>query len=155
LATRSRPLRLLKAERELLKEVLGEFVTRPGPERGVKTAQSILDKIELAELVKPKKESPPGLGWENAATAMRSVLGPALATPPNPDDTWRMKMSGRIKSLGLTFEDCRMIAAVLSRRGWKTYSFEKAIWEADRLLAEAGAPTVPQPKRSGPLGVDD
>lgn len=161
MATTSK-LGLVKAERELLKKVLKELCEDTlreitfwsKPERNA--AQSILDKIDRHELVKPKEDAP-GLGWENAARAMRFVLGPALATPPNPDPAWRGKMSGRIKSLGLTVADCQKIARVLSQRGWRSYSFEKAIWEADRLLAEHDIPNsgMKIPKTGTPVEVDD
>ncbi len=67
---------------------------------------------------------------------MKGVLGNRLAVPPNPDVGWVVKMSNRIRDLGLTSENCAAIARVLEgRRG--IHSFERTIWDADKLLAES------------------
>lgn len=101
-----------------------------------KARDSILDKMDKVELVGGGKQ-PAGIGWQAAADAMREVLGNRLALPPSPDTVWMIRMSTRIRSLGLSVQDCKSIAKVQAAKGWKTYSFESCIKFADTLLAEA------------------
>ncbi len=149
-------VRFLKAEREYLVKLL-EMVHAP-TKADIKARDGILEKLEKSELIK-KTAKPAGIGWERAAAAMRGVLGPTLALPPSPDIGWRSKMSGRVRDLGLSELDCVSIAKVLRAKGWKTYSFEKTIWAADRLLAEAqlplsGVPDKPKPT-TRPVEMDE
>jgi hypothetical protein len=141
-------LRFTKAEREYLGQRLATSAASKTEER---LRQSILDKLEKSELVKGKGRAP-GIGWFAAAAAMRTVLGPSLATPPSPDVGWIMKMSNRIRELGLTADDCARIAQALKARGRAPFSFEKAIWEADRLLA---APATTPQASSAPTEMED
>lgn len=123
-----------------------------------KVAQAILDKLDASEMVKSSAKAT-GIGWKAAADAMREVLGSSLALPPRPDLGWMARMSNRIRELGLTVDDCRIIAIHLKNKRWTSYSFDRSIWIADRLLAEAKASpgSLPEPKRwaSAPIGVDD
>ncbi len=142
-------IRLTRAERGWLVRVLGEV----DYDQGVRDA--ILDKLDKSELVKARQ--PAGIGWKVAADAMREVLGARLAVPANPAVGWIVQMSNRIKNLGLTAGDCRTVARVLEAKGWKTYSFEKAIWAADRLLQEAQLELAgtEAPRSAHPLEMDD
>lgn len=89
---------------------------------------------------KPKPAA--GIGIDRAIEAMRSVLHKSLAVPSNPSADWRMWMASRIRNLGLTEEDCKRIARVMSAKWDPPYGFEYAIKAADRLLAESEtAPT--------------
>lgn len=127
-------VRFTAPERELIRRLLENPKDFSAKEN--KAAEGILTKLEKSELTKATATTP-GIGWVAAAGAMRSVLGASLATPPHPDPVWMMKMNNRIRSLGLSPQDCRSIAEVMKAKGWKVYSFEKCIWNADTLLAEA------------------
>ncbi len=142
-------IRLSKAEREFVIKKLTVTET----DREEKLRESILDKLDKSELVRGAGRAP-GIGWQRAAAGMRMVLGPRLAVPTSPAIAWVMKMSNRIRDLGLTLADCTVIARVLEARGWKTYSFEKAIWEADRLLAEAQLEPTKSPVKTPKRPVD-
>lgn len=142
-------VRFTKAEREAIRTAFEEF--RPVKASWITAKQSVLDKLEKSEMVKPS-DKPSGIGWAAAAKAMREVLGPTLAVPSNPSVEWMVKMNNRIRDLGLSLQDCRSIAKVLAAKQWRVYSFEKTIWAADTLLAEAQL-EIPQtqPRRAAPL----
>ncbi len=152
------PIRLTAAETAWLTSWLSKNVEADrehGDKAATKIGERVLEKLEKSELVKGKGR-PAGLGWNAAAAAMRGVLGAKLAVPPNPDIGWIMKMSNRIRDLGLVEEHCERIARALERKGWRTYSFEKAIWEADRLLAESDSqPEKPKTASAIPVGPED
>lgn len=113
--------------------------------REQKLRDSILRKLEVSELT-VKSARPTGIGWAKAADAMREVLGTSLALPPRPDVGWIARMSGRIRDLGLTEEDCTTIAREAAKKGRRTESFEWLIKKAPEYLAEAQlAPTSPVP----------
>lgn len=134
-------VRFTKPERELLATLLSvDGLTA----KDKKLAESIVAKLEKSELTKAGATAP-GIGWVVAAGVMREVLGPTLATPPHPDPVWMMKMNNRIRTLGLSVQDCKSIAKVLWQKQWRVYSFEKTIWNADTLLAEAQL-EIPQTK---------
>lgn len=146
-------VRFTQPERELIRKQLGK------PEdwcnREAKLITSILSKLEKSELTKVQATTP-GIGWVVAAATMREVLGATLATPPHPDPVWMMKMNNRIRTLGLSVQDCKSIAKVLWAKQWRVYSFEKTIWNADTLLAEAqlDIPPTRGPDRR-PMQMDD
>ncbi len=153
-------VRFTKAERALVREVIEELLRSPSDE-GREVANSILEKLAASE--RPKKTTP-GIGWVRAAEAMREVLGEQLAMPPHPTQEWLIWMCKRIRTLGLTENDCRVIAKVIVSKGWRPpYSFENLIKGADRYLAEAqlGFPAVvfdsvePPRRDMGPLGMDE
>jgi hypothetical protein len=149
-------VRFTKAERSLVQALVASMKAPHNHYAGrdIRTGEGILEKLEKSELVRGAGKAP-GLGWTRAAAAMRAVLGPRLAVPPSPDIAWIMKMSNRIRDLGLTELNCRGIAGVLLARTHPRYhSFERAIWDADKLLAEAqlGPPTRAP---SGPVGMED
>lgn len=127
-------IRFTKGERELLLKLLGNAGVWTKAELAAHS--SILAKLERSDLTKGTGKLP-GIGWVAAANEMRKVLGDKLATPPKPDIGWMVKMNNRIRDLGLTPMNCASIARVLFAKGWRIYSFEKAIWQADTLLAEA------------------
>ena len=127
-------VRFTKGERELIRKLLGEG--RFWAKGELALADSIVNKLEKSEMLKPSAKAT-GIGWRVAVDAMREVLGAQLAAPPNPDPVWMIKVSNRIRELGLSQEDCRSIAQVLKKRGWKVYSFDYAIRYADTLLQEA------------------
>jgi hypothetical protein len=152
-------LRFTKEERELIRKWAGEdsVIVRRDTGKRRKTACAILDKLEKSELLKPSAKVA-GIGWKVALEAMREILGARLAAPPSPDSVWMIRMSNRIRELGLTPDNCRAIARELLARGWKVYSFDYAIRYADTLLQEATlettlAPGPRPPRAAAPLSM--
>lgn len=128
-------IRFTKAEREMVEAGL-KSVRRPDLKVGqARAIESALVKLEGSDIVLAKKTA--GIGWIAAAEAMREVLGATLALPPAPDWGWQSRLAARIRDLGLTRDHFRTIAKVLKAKRWTVYSFEKAVWAADKLLAES------------------
>lgn len=120
------------------------------------TAQLILLRDRLLKLCTPKVQGKPGIGVERAITAMRDVLGDKLAVPRNPSDQWRIMQSMRIKSLGLTEDDCKAIARCIAVKWDAPYSFEYCIRAADRLLTESSIVVKKtKTKENAPVEMDE
>lgn len=129
-------VRLTKPELAAALAALEEYGGQHPVEK--KYADSARDKLELAGLAL-KVPQTRGIGLAAGVAAMESVLGPrSIAMPPHPDNLWCIKINARIKSLGLTVEDFKSMATALSAKGWNPpYSFERAVWSAERLIAES------------------
>jgi hypothetical protein len=106
---------------------------------------------KLEKLSAPKIKPKSGIGVDRAITAMREVLGDKLAVPKKPSEQWIILQAKRIRDLGLTEEDCRIIARNISAKWNPPYSFEYCIRAADRLLAEKAT----RPKESAPAEMEE
>jgi hypothetical protein len=144
-------VRFTRDEREFIQQLVTAHATSA---REAKLRDRIVDKLEKAALNLKKRKPEPGLGWFEAQRTMRGYLGNRLAVPPHPSEMWQMRMSSRIRDLGLTREDCVRLCQFAEGTGWRPpFSFETLIRGADRYLA---APPTPAPTGpiAGPLEVD-
>ncbi len=103
--------------------------------RACKALESVVAK--LTAVPQPKTKPVPAV--KDCLLAMESVLGHGtVALPAHPDSLWFTKISASMRRQALTTDDFITMAVVLESRGWAPpYSFERTVWAADRLLAEA------------------
>lgn len=100
------------------------------------SAELILARAKLQASVAPIP-AVKTLPVSRAIEAMEAVLGKGnVALPPHPDSKWFGRITNYINSKGFTEEDFTNIANGLKARNWAPpYSFEKAVYGADRLVA--------------------
>lgn len=153
-------IRFTKPERELLHQLTSFY--RESSQRNAdrktrsKLADSILEKLELAELPVSKGTY---LTVPDAISAFREVLGPRLVAPGFQAVGVLAQMKNRIQSLGLTRADCVAVAKVAGIQWAGPIRAESLVRQADVLMAGAQQTfsTAPPPRQSSPveLGEED
>lgn len=144
-------MRFAKAQLDALERVIDGLAAGNSKSWSDTRKQLLLLQERLLKMSAPKAKEKPGIGVDRAIAAMREVLGTKLAVPRNPTVQWIIRQSQRIRDLGLTEEDCRLIAKNISAKWAAPYSFEYCIRAADRLLAETGKSS----KESAPAEMDE
>jgi hypothetical protein len=125
-------VRFAKAEREWLKGWLEPLTRVDG--KSAKLAQSVLDKLELAEMPVAKGTY---LTVPDAISAFRGVLGTRLVAPGFQARGVLAQMKQRIQALGLTRADCVSIAKVAAAEWRGPVRAESLVRQADVLMAGA------------------
>lgn len=147
-------LRFTKAERELIRHAL-EWL-RQGQDKSSKTAESVLEKLELAELPVRKGSY---LTVPDAISAFREVLGQRLLAPRFEARGVLGQMKNRIQALGLTRQDCITIAKVAGEQWQGVIRAESLVRQADKLLAdgqcELPIKRTPQADSRAPVELSD
>lgn len=126
----ARGIRFTKAEREVIRAALDDFITEvPKPPKAAHTA---LAKLDLAEL--PVKKGT-YLTTSDAIAAFREVLGQRLLAPGFQAVGVLAQMKNRIQALGLTRQDCTAIAKAAGAEWQGVIRAESLVRQADKLLA--------------------
>lgn len=151
----SRAIRLLKAEQELLTDLLNAADSLTKAHQ--KAKESLL--IKMAESSKPL-EKKSGLTVKDALNVFSGVLrGRLILPPPNASALWA-QMQQRIRLLGLTPLDCTIIAKQAASEWTGQIKAQSLINQAESLLQNAQGKlfedevTKPKPK-PGPVEMDD
>lgn len=145
-------MRIAGAQLEALDTVINALSKQDKHSSITKQLKLLRDRLRKSGEPKPTA----GIGVTRAIAAMREVLGAGLAVPTKPSDQWCMYLARRIRDLGLTEEDCRVIARVLAVKWNPPFGFEYAIKAADRLLAEASTVRrAAKTKASAPVEMGD
>lgn len=142
-------IRLSKPETALLNRALSAFEPQDSKEN--KTYESILTKIQVAELGKPTRGA--GLAVPVALDAFKEALGNRLVVPPTPGASWWAMMGAGIKRYGLSRQQCVTIAKTAGAK-WRGFiKAESLVRQATVLLAESQL-ELPA-TQGGPAEMDD
>jgi hypothetical protein len=147
-------IRFTKAERAVIRYMLS------GPSDSLlasekKAAASVLEKLDLSELVKGKKRSA-GLGAARACEVFAQVLGPRLVRPPPGAVEIYGAIGNRVRQLALTEEDCHYIATKASHLWTGMIKAESIVRNAEMLMAvDVGTPAKPVSRVAAPVGMED
>ena len=150
---------MVKAIRLTKKELLWLIALVDTVPVGVAVRSTTRDKLALAELSMRNPDAYK-VTVKDAVAAMTEILGPGtVAIPAAAPPLFYMKLTARMKSLGLTLDNFRAMARGMAKRGWRPpYSFEKMVWQADQLMLEGTdefrKPSVPAYNR-GPTQLDE
>lgn len=138
-------VRLTAAEREFLERKLAVQFD-PKEKR---LAESILDKLEKATMV--KRKGPPGIEYGVLMGAFQEGLGSRLVAPMG--GVVGMMLS-RARTLGLTRSDCVTIARAAGAKWQGRIKAESLVRQAEVLLAEASDPH-PSPREAAVVEMDE
>jgi hypothetical protein len=145
-------MRYSSLQLEALETVISALKRKPSNSKITTQLELLLARLKKQDAPKPK----PGIGIDRAISAMRAVLGDKLAVPPNPSSEWCIYLARRIRTLGLTEDDCKKIAKCVAIKWNPPYGFEYCIKAADRLLAESSsAKKQSKTTDSSPVEMDD
>jgi hypothetical protein len=152
-------IRFTKAEREWMRGWLENAVkadAEVGDTKAVRAGESVLKKLELAELPVKQRSY---LTVPDAIKAFREVLGPRLLAPRYEARGVLGQMKNRIQALGLTRSDCTTIAKVAGAEWKGVIRAESLVRQADKLLAgaqmELPATSTPHLRDSSPVELSD
>lgn len=122
-----------------------------GDRKAVKLAESVLSKLELAEMPVARGTY---LTVDDAIEAFSEVLGARLLAPEKKAVGVRSQMKSRIQALGLTRADCTTVAKVAAAKWQGVIRAESLVRQADRLMAESQLEFAPPPRQQVPSPVE-
>lgn len=138
----ARAIRFIKAERELIQRYAQSIVDCPTaiPKGVVRAAQGVLEKLQASE--HPDTTRLDWLTVRDAIAVFSGVLDRRLIIPPNGASLEFIRMQHRLKSLGLTKDQCRTIAETAGKQWQGNIKVQSLLNQAERLLQEAAEPEL-------------
>jgi hypothetical protein len=105
----------------------------PGHPTKSRPLAKLLAKMEEAS--KPRVDT--GLGWKRFSEIAREELGEKLAMPESPGAAWYARVSGKLRELGVTEEDARLLSRYVASWRRQSVALEYLANQATVLIAQA------------------